>query len=58
MLYEKLAEITGMGEGSQEKKIDALADILASVDPLSVRYIARIPLDKLRLGFSDSDDSR
>ena len=53
-VYEKLAEITGMGgEGSQEKKIDALADILASVDPLSVRYIARIPLDKLRLGFSD-----
>ncbi len=41
------------GEGSQEKKIIILANLLKSVDALSARYIARIPLDKLRLGFSD-----
>jgi DNA ligase-1 len=41
------------GEGSQEKKIQILADLIASLDPLSVRYVVRIPLDKLRLGFSD-----
>lgn len=41
------------GEGSQEKKIQILSDLLISLDPLSVRYVVRIPLDKLRLGFSD-----
>jgi DNA ligase 1 len=41
------------GEGSQEKKIGLLSDLLSHVDSLSARYIARIPLDKLRLGFSD-----
>lgn len=41
------------GSGSQEKKIRLLADLLRGVDALSARYIARIPLDKLRLGFSD-----
>jgi len=41
------------GEGSQEKKIQIVSDLITSLDPLSVRYIVRIPLDKLRLGFSD-----
>jgi DNA ligase-1 len=41
------------GQGSQDKKITKLAEILSSVDPLSARYIVRIPLDKLRLGFSE-----
>lgn len=41
------------GEGSQEKKIDLLADLIKKSDPLSSRYIVRIPLGKLRLGFSD-----
>lgn len=41
------------GEGSQEKKIQILADLISSLDSLSVRYVVRIPLDKLRLGFSD-----
>ncbi len=53
-VYKKLYDIALLsGEGSQEKKITLLADLLASVDALSARYIARIPLDKLRLGFSD-----
>jgi DNA ligase-1 len=41
------------GEGSQEKKITLVSDVLKKLDPLSVRYIVRIPLGKLRLGFSD-----
>lgn len=41
------------GEGSQGKKLQFLSAILEKVDGLSARYIVRIPLDKLRLGFSD-----
>jgi len=41
------------GVGSQEKKIRLMADILKKSDALSARYLTRIPLDKLRLGFSD-----
>jgi DNA ligase 1 len=53
-VYEALYEIAlTSGVGSQEMKIAKLADLFASVDSLSVRYIARIPLDKLRLGFSE-----
>lgn len=41
------------GEGSQGKKLQLLSALLEKVDGLSARYIVRIPLDKLRLGFSD-----
>ncbi len=41
------------GEGSQEKKVALMASLLNSVDSLSVRYLVRIPLGKLRLGFSE-----
>lgn len=41
------------GEGSQEKKIEILADLLRSLDPLSAKFVARIPVGRLRLGFSD-----
>lgn len=41
------------GTGSQEKKIGQLAELLRHVNALSGRYIVRIPLDKLRLGFSE-----
>lgn len=53
-VYDQLRDIaiTG-GLGSQEKKITLLADILKKIDALSARYIIRIPLDKLRLGFSE-----
>jgi len=53
-VYDRLSDVTqASGVGSQEKKITLLAELLQSVDALSARYIARIPLDKLRLGFSD-----
>lgn len=53
-VYKQLFSLahTG-GHGSQEKKIGMLSDVLRRVDRLSSRYIVRIPLDKLRLGFSD-----
>ncbi len=50
-LLHKMASTTG--EGSQDEKIKLLAEIIKSVDSLSARYIVRIVLAKLRLGFSD-----
>jgi len=41
------------GEGSQERKIELLAGLLKKLDPLSSRFVARIPVGRLRLGFSD-----
>ena len=53
-VYMTLFAVAGeSGQGSQEKKITLLADLLKSVDATSARFVARIPLDKLRLGFSD-----
>lgn len=53
-VYQRLYELTKTsGVGSQEKKVTLLAQLIADVDPLSARYLVRIPLDKLRLGFSD-----
>ena len=53
-VFEKLDALARVGgAGSQEKKIGLLADLLRGTDALSARFIARIPLDKLRLGFSD-----
>lgn len=40
------------GEGSQDKKINLLADLLGQVNALSAKYISRIILGKMRLGFS------
>ncbi len=53
-VYEILYNIaTAGGTGSQEVKLRLLGDLLRDVDPLSSRYIVRITLAKLRLGFSD-----
>jgi DNA ligase-1 len=53
-VFGKLQEITRVGgEGSVEKKISILSDLFKGSDPVSSRFIARIPVDKLRLGFSD-----
>lgn len=41
------------GAGSQDQKLQILSDLLQKADGLSARYIVRIPLGKLRLGFSD-----
>jgi len=41
------------GEGSQERKVALMASLLKSIDPLSVRFLVRILLGRLRLGFSE-----
>ena len=46
-----LEKITGTG--SQEKKADALFELLGDLDSASAKYVVRIVLGKLRLGFSD-----
>ncbi len=40
-------------EGSQDVKIQILAKLIAQLDHLSCRYLVRIPVGVLRLGFSD-----
>lgn len=41
------------GSGSVERKISGMAELLSLLDPLGARYVARIPVANLRLGFSD-----
>jgi len=53
-VYDLLRKVAAEGgEKSQERKLTLIAELLSEVDPLSARYIARIPVGKLRLGFSD-----
>ncbi|MFC1626911.1 DNA ligase, partial [Patescibacteria group bacterium] len=53
-VFEALQEITqASGTGSQEVKISKIAELISHVDELSAKYIVRIPLEKMRLGFSD-----
>ena len=53
-VFATLTAIARMsGEGSVEKKIKALADLLIAVDALSAKFLVRIPLGKLRLGIGD-----
>jgi len=41
------------GTGSQEFKLNILSDLFQKLDPLSCRYLVRIVVGSLRLGFSD-----
>jgi DNA ligase-1 len=50
---ELMAIAQEMGEGSQERKISRMAKLLGKLNPLGARYVARIPVARLRLGFSD-----
>lgn len=53
-VFDDLRKITVQsGSGSQEAKINILAHLIRQLDPLSCRYLVRIPLGMLRLGFSD-----
>ena len=53
-VFEQLQLIaTQNGEGSQERKSNILAQLIRQLDPLSCRYLARIPIGALRIGFSD-----
>ena len=48
-----LKTVEASGTGSVEQKTGLLAGLLKRLDSLSARYVARIPIGKLRLGFSD-----
>lgn len=53
-VFEKLENLAkAAGEGSQEKKLSFLAELIQTLDPISTRYVVRIPTNTLRLGFSD-----
>ena len=45
--------LTITGTGSQEEKDKFLLELLRTIDPISGKYVMRIILGKLRLGFSD-----
>lgn len=53
-VFEKLREIalTG-GEGSVEKRVGLLADLLKQSSPREARYLLRVPMGRLRLGVGD-----
>ena len=53
-VYQRLVQIEKIsGTGSQEKKSVQLQELLKTVDSVSAKYIVRIVLGTLRLGFSD-----
>jgi len=53
-VFERLRKLAeDEGEGSQERKVFKMAELLKEMDRESVRYTVRIPVGKLRLGFSD-----
>lgn len=53
-VYSSLVTIANYsGTGSQEQKINGIVALLKQLDPLSAKYLIRIPIKKLRLGFSD-----
>ena len=53
-VYESLYRLAiAAKEGSQDIKVQILAKLIRQLDPLSCRYLVRIPIGVLRLGFSD-----
>ena len=53
-VYDQLVNIAqDNGEGSQDRKVEKMADLLKELDPLSARFVTRIPIGRLRLGFSE-----
>lgn len=53
-VFESLRQLAQTsGEGSQEEKVHQVAQLLKQLDPLSARFVARMILSNLRLGFSD-----
>lgn len=53
-VYQRLYQITqAVGEGSVDEKVAILSYLIQVLDPLSCRYLVRIPVNTMRLGFSD-----
>ena len=53
-VFDKLVEIArDSGQGSQERKVASLAGLLKDLDAKGGKYVGRMVVGKLRLGFSD-----
>lgn len=53
-VYEELRGIAEeRGAGSQERKVTRLGTLLKQLDPVGAKYVVRLVMGKLRLGFSD-----
>ena len=53
-VFEELLKIAKFtGKGTVEQKVSTLAEILKSLDPVSVKHVVNIPLGTLRLGIGD-----
>ncbi|OGD93478.1 DNA ligase [Candidatus Curtissbacteria bacterium RIFCSPHIGHO2_01_FULL_41_44] len=53
-VFEEILKIAKFsGEGTVEKKVSNLADLLKKLDPTSVKHVVNIPLGTLRLGIGD-----
>ncbi|MFH0943322.1 MAG: ATP-dependent DNA ligase, partial [Candidatus Beckwithbacteria bacterium] len=53
-VYKRLLDIAmDEGLGSQDRKVNNMAKLLNDLDSLSSGYAVRIPINNLRLGFSD-----
>ena len=53
-VHDRLRELAGYeGAGSQDRKIDALAGLLADADPDEARYVVRTALGHLRVGVGE-----
>jgi len=53
-VFESLTKLAKAGgAGSQDVKLSYLSDLVQKLDPISCRFIVRIPTNTLRLGFSD-----
>ncbi|MCA9397255.1 ATP-dependent DNA ligase, partial [candidate division WWE3 bacterium] len=54
-VYQLLVAIAiDEGEGSVERKIAKTADLLTQLSPLESKFVARIIVDKLRMGFGEA----
>lgn len=54
VVFEKLREIaTTSGDGTVEKRVKLLADLLKQSSPREARYLLRVPMGHLRLGVGD-----
>jgi len=53
-VYNSLLELANDGgPGSQDRKVSKFSQLLSCLDPLSAKYVCRIPVGALRMGFSD-----
>lgn len=53
-VFSGLLEVARIsGDESQQAKVDSIAQMITSMSPCEVRYLVRIPLDRLRLGVGD-----